>query len=1636
MAEGILDIQSVTLDSSNYSLGRLITVTGQSDCTNEADISYTIDAVSVSSTDTDFNALTASKPALNQNVILSPSIMVIQSSGQVNRGAGAYNNFQAKLSCQPPADEVMNVTVNGLPNGFILYSPLGGTHTFTAANWNAPVDVILQVTSDLDGAYQVDLSSTTYGSASVYFGDSGTKRLTINVTGLAGKTTLKNGSDSISFQAPGTFYWHLTTGLPYALELSAQPAGQVCAIKESQFGTTTLPFTININCVNGYMTDSGVLNMKPQKLDYKLYQGKVSTLADIHGVSGGSSSALTYFNDKLYIADTTNNAIHSVVVSAQTVTTNFISGVVDGASISGPYGMANDGTNLYFIDQGNHRIIKANLSTGTFIHSYSTETSATSFSAAGLALDIKNQILYVAIRGTDAHEIKRLNLASGQYISSISDSLIHQSTDLVLVKGSLYVANLYNHNILKISNPETDTPVVEKYASAASGYEDGPRLQAKFRMTTGITTDGTDLYVTEMYDSPYSHRIRRIDIDKGIVSTIAGNGASGTVNGIGINAQIGYPAGIATDGRSFYTVGYRFVRKITDNGLVGYWPLAGNAIDYSSDFNSTPPGVWTGTKAYSTTDRFGVTNNEGGGDFPGSTQGTNYISTKDISFVDAAPFTIAAWIKTSDINTDRGIVGKLGGEYGFHIMAGGTLRFLSWEGGGTAHLQAKSGIGQIKVGEWTHVAYVYRGPESAGGKVYINGHNATAFHSEGTGPIGDLAENVMIGGNINSTSDFLGNIADVRIYNRALNEGEINELAQDASQTLVGASYNTGAVGLLSHYSFTGAGSPEGLIDTGALGNSLQLPGAPNNPIPDTGKDGDANGSSRASLSQYLFANGSGLPLDNSARTMCAWINPDKYNNGFSFILHYGGNTLGGTGSMSSLALSYDAQIHKIAVLGKDGLDKYYPYQVPLNTWTHLCFTYSDPDVELFVNGSSQGKFTLADSWVTIASDLSIGTWPGYPNYFSGKVDDVRIYNRALSVVEVRQLAVQVPAGLVARYDFTGDAKDMSGWADNNQVNINGAVLTPDRFGNADGAYYFNGASYISASQLNSLPFGGASRTMCAFIRNNTGAVNQEIFSYGDLSTAGLSGIVYNNTDITLHGNTADLVGTNAALTNVWQHVCAVYNEASSAVYVNGALINSGIPSPNATWDTPATGNDLYIGKIVPGLDFYFTGDIDDVRVYNRALEGAEIRAMLPDSGTLDSSFNGVGYVTHDNAAGGNQGDIGKSTAIQSDGKIVIAGQSKNLSGNHDMVIWRYNSDSTLDTTFNGVGYTVHNNAAGGNSNDYVHSTGIQGDGKIVVTGESYNAAGNNDMAIWRYNSNGTLDTTFNGVGYVTHNSAAGGNSHDFGYSTAMQTNDKIVVTGISYNASGKLDMVIWRYNSDGTLDTTFNGVGYVTHNSAAGGNSHDYGYSTAIQADGKIVVTGESYNAAGNLDMVIWRYNTNGALDTTFNGVGYVTHHNAAGGNRHDSGRSLVLQSDGKIVVTGFSENMYQDMAIWRYNSNGTLDTTFNGVGYVTHSSAAGGNSYDSGHSVISQPDGKIVVAGESTSTANTDIAIWRYNPDGTLDTNFNGVGYAVHNGAAGGNGDDYSYGIARQTDGSIVITGTSFNGTDNDMVIWRYHP
>jgi uncharacterized delta-60 repeat protein len=365
-----------------------------------------------------------------------------------------------------------------------------------------------------------------------------------------------------------------------------------------------------------------------------------------------------------------------------------------------------------------------------------------------------------------------------------------------------------------------------------------------------------------------------------------------------------------------------------------------------------------------------------------------------------------------------------------------------------------------------------------------------------------------------------------------------------------------------------------------------------------------------------------------------------------------------------------------------------------------------------------------------------------------------------------------------------------------------------------------------------------------------------------------------------------------------------------------------------------------------------------------------------------------------------------------------------------------------LDPTFNSPnGFSVQGNAAGGNGDDLGNAVAIDSQERMLVTGSSTSMGGTTtDMVVWRFNANGTLDTTFNGSGIVVRDNTAGGNGDDSGRAIAIDSDGGILVTGSSTTAGGTTDMVVWRFNADGTLDTAFNGSGIV---SVASGTGDASGNAIAIDSQGKVLVTGSSTTAGGTTDMVIWRFNPNGTIDTSFNksGIipGMVVHNNAAGGDDNDSGNAIAIDSNGRILVAGSSTNSAgnTDMVVWRFKVDGTLDTSFNSTGILVHNNAAGGNGDDSGNAIALDAQGRILVAGSSKNNlvpGNTDMVIWRLTSTGALDTTFNVIGIFIDNGAAGSNGDDSGNAVAVDSQGRIIATGSSTNRTGNkDMVVWR---
>jgi uncharacterized delta-60 repeat protein len=413
---------------------------------------------------------------------------------------------------------------------------------------------------------------------------------------------------------------------------------------------------------------------------------------------------------------------------------------------------------------------------------------------------------------------------------------------------------------------------------------------------------------------------------------------------------------------------------------------------------------------------------------------------------------------------------------------------------------------------------------------------------------------------------------------------------------------------------------------------------------------------------------------------------------------------------------------------------------------------------------------------------------------------------------------------------------------------------------------------------------------------------------------------------------------------------------------------------------------------------------------------GAIIALLAPFAdgapGGLDTSFGMGGKVT---TSIGSLSDGGRSVALQSDGKIVVAGYSYNTGSNYDFALVRYTSSGVLDGSF-GTGGKVTTPIGSGADEGY--SVALQSDGKIVVAGYSYNGS-NNDFALVRYTSGGALDSSFGTGGKVT---TPIGSSDDVGTSMALQPDGKIVVAGY-VGTYPNADVALVRYTANGTLDSSFGTGGKVTTDIG----SSDVGLSVALQSDGRIVVAGYSYKGSYP-DIALVRYNADGTLDSSFGTGGKVTTP-IGSSNSEDVGYSVALQSDGKIVVAGYADNGSSDdaIALVRYTASGALDTSFGTGGKVSTVIGRGGV----GQSVVLQSDGRILVAGDSWNGNDSDVALVRYTASGALDSSF-GTGGKVTTPI--GSSNDNGKSVMLQSDGKIVVAGSFLNGSYADTVLVRY--
>lgn len=308
----------------------------------------------------------------------------------------------------------------------------------------------------------------------------------------------------------------------------------------------------------------------------------------------------------------------------------------------------------------------------------------------------------------------------------------------------------------------------------------------------------------------------------------------------------------------------------------------------------------------------------------------------------------------------------------------------------------------------------------------------------------------------------------------------------------------------------------------------------------------------------------------------------------------------------------------------------------------------------------------------------------------------------------------------------------------------------------------------------------------------------------------------------------------------------------------------------------------------------------------------------------------------------------------------------------------------------------------------------IQSDGKIVVAVITFNGT-NNDFGVIRYNTDGSLDNTFDEDGKVT---IAVGSGDDYVSSVLIQPDGKILLGGFAHNGSNN-DFALVRVTATGALDPTFGSGGKVMTPVLFG---DDRAYNMAVQSDGKILLAG--YTSNFDWDFAVVRYSANGVLDNTFGSSGKAV---LDFGGNDDLAYSLAVQSDDKILVAGETTGADSYVGLLRLTANGLLDDTFGIGGRVI--SSVGTDSL--ARQVLVQPDGKLIIIGYTETGGDSDFLIARYHKNGDVDQTFGVNGFVT---SPIGTGDDFAWDGALQSDGKIVAVGESMTGLAPDFVVVRY--
>eukprot|EP00455_Lapot_gusevi_P025985 TRINITY_DN2742_c0_g1_i1.p1 TRINITY_DN2742_c0_g1~~TRINITY_DN2742_c0_g1_i1.p1 ORF type:complete len:599 (+),score=205.01 TRINITY_DN2742_c0_g1_i1:79-1875(+) len=443
--------------------------------------------------------------------------------------------------------------------------------------------------------------------------------------------------------------------------------------------------------------------------------------------------------------------------------------------------------------------------------------------------------------------------------------------------------------------------------------------------------------------------------------------------------------------------------------------------------------------------------------------------------------------------------------------------------------------------------------------------------------------------------------------------------------------------------------------------------------------------------------------------------------------------------------------------------------------------------------------------------------------------------------------------------------------------------------------------------------------------------------------------------------------------------------------------------------------------------------------------------------------------------------------AMDSQGRIIIAGSSFTTNSRFEMVLWRFLPNGALDTTFGGQGYVVYNKggagAAGAPYNmkwDRATAVGIDNSGRYVVAGLSANSLGSSEVTVWRYKPDGTLDKSFGGSSWYCYWFSCPGviTFQNNGLGTTGAPNDRKLdqAQGLLFDSSNRIylagsagnikdggfEAAVWRLTPNGLFDTSFgtNGNGGMTWNRgglAAGGAAanakFEGAFSFVFDSSNRLVVFGNTQDTTGAWPLCTWRFTQDGRVDTSFgvngakvwnlNGAGPAGN---VGATRSEGIYTVAIDKQGRYWGAGFSRSSGYtlQLTVYRFTSSLDPDTTFGSNGAWVLNRADSGNKAGMANDLKIDPvDGSIIVTGSSNSGVGQDMTVLRFNSfSGELDASFNNNGmlYFQSGGlaAAGGaaaNKEEEGQSLGIDSQGNYVIGGSSMEATRGQpLTVWSF--